>query len=60
MHSKRWDDGWKDLEVKDKLIDEVLNLITEEERLKELEKNVTKFAMPDAAAHIVDEILKLV
>ncbi len=49
----------KDAEVKGKLIDEVLSLISEEERLKELEKNVTKFAKPNAAAHIVDEILKL-
>ncbi len=50
----------KDAEVKGKLIDEVLSLISEEERLKELEGNVTKFAKPNAAAHIVDEILKLI
>ncbi len=46
--------------MKGKLIDEVLGLISQEERLGELEENVTKFAKPDAAAHIVDEILKLI
>ncbi len=50
----------KDTDVKERLIDEVLQLISEDKKLIELEENVTKFAMPDAAAHIVDEILKLV
>ncbi len=50
----------KDADVKDKLIDEVIGLIGNEEKLAELAQNVVKFAKPDAAAHIVDELLKLV
>jgi UDP-N-acetylglucosamine--N-acetylmuramyl-(pentapeptide) pyrophosphoryl-undecaprenol N-acetylglucosamine transferase len=50
----------KDSEVNDKLVDEVLALIKDEKKLAALQKNVNRFAMPDAANHIVDELLKLV
>ncbi len=50
----------KDTEVKDKLIDEVAALIGDEDKLRKLEQNVVKFAKPDAAVNIVDELLKLI
>jgi len=50
----------KDAEVKAKLVDEILALIKDEEKLMMLEKNVNKFAKPDASEHIVDELMKLV
>ncbi len=50
----------KDTEVKEKLVSEVLLLIKDEERLSKLRMNVNKFAMPDAANMIVDELIKLV
>ncbi len=50
----------KDGEVKEKLVQEVVGLIKDEEKRSVLMQNVTKFAKPDAANEIVDELLKLV
>ncbi|TLX77445.1 undecaprenyldiphospho-muramoylpentapeptide beta-N-acetylglucosaminyltransferase [Labilibacter sediminis] len=49
-----------DKDVNDQLIDKVIELLGDEEKIKSLQKNVNQFAMPDAAVHIVDELLKLV
>ena len=50
----------KDEEVKQKLVDEVINLVKDEEGCEVLKQNVIKFAKPNAANEIVDELLKLV
>jgi len=50
----------KDTEVEEKLVAEVIALVKDEEKRKVLMQNVTKFAKPDAANEIVDELLKLV
>ncbi len=50
----------KDAEVKEKLVQEVIGLIKDEAKRTVLMQNVTKFAKPDAANEIVDELLKLV
>jgi len=49
-----------DKDVKELLVDQVLTLLKREDRLLELRKNVSQFAMPNAAGFIVDEIIKLV
>lgn len=49
-----------DKDVNGMLVDRVLALLLKEERLLELQKNVSQFAMPNAASHIVDELFKLV
>jgi UDP-N-acetylglucosamine--N-acetylmuramyl-(pentapeptide) pyrophosphoryl-undecaprenol N-acetylglucosamine transferase len=50
----------RDSEVEKELVDKVLGLLKDEERLAKLKKNVVAFAMPNAAQTIVDELLKLV
>jgi UDP-N-acetylglucosamine--N-acetylmuramyl-(pentapeptide) pyrophosphoryl-undecaprenol N-acetylglucosamine transferase len=50
----------KDLEAKEKLVDEVMNLLKNESRQIELSQNIGKMAMPDATKRIVEEVLKLV
>ncbi len=50
----------KDAEVKQKLVDEVINLVKDEEGCEVLKQNVIKFAKPNAANEIVDELLKLI
>jgi UDP-N-acetylglucosamine--N-acetylmuramyl-(pentapeptide) pyrophosphoryl-undecaprenol N-acetylglucosamine transferase len=50
----------RDSEVEKELVNKVLNLLQDEERLTKLKKNVAAFAMPNAAQTIVDELLKLV
>ncbi len=50
----------KDMEVKEKLVSEVIDLVKDEQKRKTLMQNVTKFAKPDAANEIVDELMKVV
>jgi UDP-N-acetylglucosamine--N-acetylmuramyl-(pentapeptide) pyrophosphoryl-undecaprenol N-acetylglucosamine transferase len=48
-----------DNEAEIKLIDTVIQLFRDTEKMNELGKNAAKLAMPDAAEKIVDEIIKL-
>ncbi|MCW3804242.1 undecaprenyldiphospho-muramoylpentapeptide beta-N-acetylglucosaminyltransferase [Plebeiibacterium marinum] len=50
----------KDSEVRERLIGEVLELVQDDDRMSTCQMNIVKFAKPDAANEIVDEILKLV
>ncbi|MGQ1786911.1 MULTISPECIES: undecaprenyldiphospho-muramoylpentapeptide beta-N-acetylglucosaminyltransferase [unclassified Saccharicrinis] len=49
-----------DKNVSDELVAKVLALLNNDEELERLKRNVKKFAMPDAAKVIVEEICKLV
>ena len=49
----------KDIDAKSKLIDELLALIKDEQKQNELMNNISRFAIPDAAERIVDEILAI-
>ncbi len=49
----------KDVEAKTKLIDELLALINDEQKQNELINNISRFAIPDAAERIVDEVLAI-
>jgi UDP-N-acetylglucosamine--N-acetylmuramyl-(pentapeptide) pyrophosphoryl-undecaprenol N-acetylglucosamine transferase len=49
----------KDIDAKNNLITETLNLINDSNKQDELVKNIGTFAMPNAAELIVDEVLKL-
>ena len=48
-----------DNEAKEKLITEVLKLIRDENKLAELKQNIEKFAKPDSAKKIAEEIIEL-
>ena len=50
----------KDKDVSNELVDKVVELLKEEGRINQLQSNVKKFAMPDAARVIVDELFKMV
>ncbi len=49
-----------DKQVSAELVNKILSLLKDEERLAQLKSNVKKFAMPDAAKVIVDELFRLV
>jgi len=49
----------KDIDAKSKLIDELLALIKDEQKQNELMNNISRFAIPDAAERIVDEVLAI-
>ncbi|MDR1983806.1 MAG: undecaprenyldiphospho-muramoylpentapeptide beta-N-acetylglucosaminyltransferase [Prevotellaceae bacterium] len=49
-----------DNDAQSDLIDTVLQMFGDEEKMNQLGNNISKLAMPDAADKIVDEILKLV
>ncbi|MCX6185524.1 MAG: undecaprenyldiphospho-muramoylpentapeptide beta-N-acetylglucosaminyltransferase [Bacteroidetes bacterium] len=49
----------KDVEAKSKLIDKLLVLINDEQKQNELINNISRFAIPDAAERIVDEVLAI-
>lgn len=49
-----------DSEADSKLIDTIVQLLGDTNKMHELGENIVKFATPDAAEKIVDEILKLV
>jgi UDP-N-acetylglucosamine--N-acetylmuramyl-(pentapeptide) pyrophosphoryl-undecaprenol N-acetylglucosamine transferase len=49
----------KDIDAKNNLVSETLNLITNENRQAELVNQIKTFAMPNAAELIVDEVIKL-
>ena len=49
----------KDIDAKNNLITETLNLINDTNKQADLVKNISTFAMPNAAELIVDEIIKL-
>ena len=50
----------KDIEAKDKLVKEVVDLVKNESRQNELKQNIAKLALPNAAEIITNEVLKLV
>lgn len=49
----------KDIDAKNNLITETLNLINDSNKQADLVKNISKFAMPNAAELIVNEVIKL-
>lgn len=49
----------KDIESRQKLGKEITDLFSNETKQKQLQENIKKMAMPDAAQHIAQEILKL-
>lgn len=49
----------KDIDAKNNLVSETLNLITNENKQAELVNQIKTFAMPNAAELIVDEVIKL-
>jgi UDP-N-acetylglucosamine--N-acetylmuramyl-(pentapeptide) pyrophosphoryl-undecaprenol N-acetylglucosamine transferase len=49
----------KDIDAKSKLIDELLALIKDEQKQNDLINNISRFAIPDAAERIVDEVLAI-
>jgi UDP-N-acetylglucosamine--N-acetylmuramyl-(pentapeptide) pyrophosphoryl-undecaprenol N-acetylglucosamine transferase len=49
----------KDVDAKNNLVSETLNLITNENKQAELVNQIKTFAMPNAAELIVDEVIKL-
>ena len=50
----------KDGEAHEKLVDTALALINDDEKLKDLEKNILTLALPNSASCIADEIMKLI
>ena len=50
----------KDSEAHSTLVDTALALIRDDEKLKDLEKNILTLALPDSANRIADEIIKLI
>ncbi|SMO54228.1 UDP-N-acetylglucosamine-N-acetylmuramylpentapeptide N-acetylglucosamine transferase [Saccharicrinis carchari] len=50
----------EDKKVAEELVKKILSLLKDEERLMQLKNNVKKFAMPDAAKVIVEELFMLV
>jgi len=49
----------KDIDARNNLITETLNLVNDSNKQAELVKNIRMFAMPNAAELIVDEVIKL-
>lgn len=49
----------KDIDARNNLITETLNLVNDSNKQAELVKNISTFAMPNAAELIVDEVIKL-
>ena len=50
----------KDVEAREKLIDEAIALIKDQEKQESLSEKIKALAKPNAAEEIVDEILKLI
>ena len=50
----------KDTEAAEKLVDTMLGLLSDQPLQNELSVNIAGFAKPDAANHIVDEMIKLI
>lgn len=48
-----------DAESREKLIDEIISLISDKERLQQMSKEIKKLALPDSDEKIVDEIVKI-
>ena len=49
----------KDKDAEEKMIKTALHIVQDEKGLKKLQDNIRNFRKPDAADHIVDEIIKL-
>ncbi len=49
----------RDNEAADKLVDSALSLITNDDKLKELRKNILTLAQPDSARRIAEEVIRL-
>lgn len=47
-------------EIETKLLNEIMNIVNDDERRKELENNIKQFSDPEAAKKIAKEVLKLV
>lgn len=50
----------KDIEAHDKLLSEALQVIHDNEKIKELTDNIAKLALPNAAQTIAQEVIKLI
>ncbi len=50
----------KDADAMDKMIPTALNLLDDPQKIKELEENAGKMALPDAALKIAEEVYKLI
>jgi UDP-N-acetylglucosamine--N-acetylmuramyl-(pentapeptide) pyrophosphoryl-undecaprenol N-acetylglucosamine transferase len=50
----------RDSEISRKLFSEIISLLQDPDRMKELGENIRQKALPDATARIVDEALKLI
>ncbi|MDE6023131.1 MAG: UDP-N-acetylglucosamine--N-acetylmuramyl-(pentapeptide) pyrophosphoryl-undecaprenol N-acetylglucosamine transferase, partial [Muribaculaceae bacterium] len=48
-----------DAESREKLIDEILSLIRDRDRLQQMSLEIKKLALPDSDERIVDEIVKI-
>lgn len=49
----------KDSEAKETLVDEIIKLISDDKKMKELKSNIRHFGRPDAAQNIAEEVIKL-
>ena len=49
----------RDVEAKEKMVDEVLSLLSDDSKCESLMKNITSLGKPNATASIVDELEKL-
>jgi len=50
----------KDVDAEEKLIENALALLSDSQKIKELERNIAALGKPNAAEEIVDEIYKLI
>jgi UDP-N-acetylglucosamine--N-acetylmuramyl-(pentapeptide) pyrophosphoryl-undecaprenol N-acetylglucosamine transferase len=49
----------KDVEAREKMVQTALQLIQDEQRLQDLQKNISTLALPDSAQLIAHEVIKL-
>ena len=49
----------KDSDAREKLVEEIINLIHDSKRMKEMSTEIRKLALPDSDEKIVDEIVKI-
>ena len=49
-----------DAEARTRLVDEIISLIRDDNRLRKMSEEITKLALPDSDEKIVDEVLKII
>ena len=49
-----------DAEAREKLVDDIITLITDKSRLESMSKEIRKLALPDSDERIVDEVIKII